>query len=168
MGIFSRDKASAEVRALVPSGERLLGWASGPQRLDGEPTVVVVTNASLISPGYLDVVPWQVVLRAAWDEPILEVVTLPGSGGTVVTRINLDQPGSVPQLVWERVNSTIVMQRHVDLVGTAGVTLVARREANSDGINWQFVFDAGLDPADEQLRERAAQELAIIRDSAGI
>ncbi|MFZ1670015.1 MAG: hypothetical protein WBB44_08340 [Candidatus Nanopelagicales bacterium] len=168
MGIFSRDKATSEVKALVPSGERLLGWATGPPRLDGQPTIVVVTDASLIAPGYLASVPWQVVLRAAWDEPILEVVTLPGSGGTAVTRITLDQPGSVPQLVWERVNSTIIMQRHVDLVGSSGVTLVARREADSDDVNWQFVFDAGLDPADEQLRERAAEELAIIRDSAGI
>ncbi len=168
MGIFSREKGSIEAKELVQNGERLLGWATGPGRLDGEPTIVVVTNASLIAPGYLDSVPWQVVLRAAWDEPILEVVTLPGSGGTEVTRITLDQPGSVPQLVWERVNSTIVMQRHVDLVGSSGVTLVARREADSSDINWQFVFDAGLDPADEQLRQRAAQELAIIRDSAGI
>ncbi|MGV1036635.1 MAG: hypothetical protein ACOYD0_06360 [Candidatus Nanopelagicales bacterium] len=168
MGIFSRDKASTGVKALVPNGERLLGWATGPARLDGEPTIVVVTNASLITPGYLGALPWQVVLRAAWDEPVLEVVTLPGSGGTAVTRITLDQPGSVPQLVWERVNSTIVMQRHVDLVGSSGVTLVARRQADSDDINWQFVFDAGLDPADEQLREQAAEELAIIRDSAGI
>jgi len=64
--------------------------------------------------------------------------------------------------------ATIVMQRHIELVGKAGATLVARRVRNSDEIRWEVVFDAGLDPNDSELRGQADEELSALRASVGI
>ena len=178
MGLLNREKLPDALKALIPKGERLMAWGSGPPKLDGQPTLVAATDRALYAPGYVERVPWEQVVRAAWEEPILEVVYLPPDESTAaetvvfsspaLVRITLDEAGSVPQVVWERVNSTIIMSRHVTLVGDKGVRLVARRVRGSDDIRWHVIFDRGLDAADPELRAMADEELRHIRESAGI
>ena len=120
-----------------------MAWAQGPERLDGEPTIVVTTDRAMYAHGYVDRLPWEQVLHASWEDPILEVVMLDGRGSTEFLRITLDNAGSVPQVVFDRVTSTIVMRSRVELVGKRGATLVARRDRESDEVRWEVVFDAG-------------------------
>ncbi|MEI8080733.1 MAG: hypothetical protein WCI74_02695 [Actinomycetes bacterium] len=67
---------TTEVRKLLPKGERLLAWAGGPPKLDGQVTVVAASDRALYAPGYLPRLRWEYVLKATWDDPILEVVFL--------------------------------------------------------------------------------------------
>jgi hypothetical protein len=172
MGIFSRGRRLpaelAGVSGVIPDGERVKAWASGPVRLDGEPTLVVATDLAVYSPGYFGRVPWEQVMRVTWDDPILEFVMTNPAGSTDLARITLDAAGSIPQLVYERVTATIVMQRHIKLIDSRGATLVARRVRGSDEIRWEVVFDAGVDPSDPEMRARADEQLGWLRDSAGI
>lgn len=208
MGIFGNGRrAPAHISKLVPAGERLLAWGSGPPRTDGEPTVVVATDKSLIAPGYIGPISWTDLARAEWSDTLLELVTMQAlQGAEPPVRINLDEPGSVPQVVWERIESRIILQRHVELVGKKGARIIAKRSdladsppieslgltgrAGADGqvdsadqtgsgggdgvgpaiapVDWLVVYDAGIDPADPQLRARVDKALAEIKASAGI
>lgn len=180
MRLLSRQKPPSELRGLVPKGERLMAWASGPRKLDGHPTVVATSDRALYAPGYVPRVAWEQVLHASWDHPILDVVYIQDAAGetldpvavgqddAILVRITLDAAGAVPQIVWERINSTIVLARHVELVGERGVRLVARRVRATQDIRWVLIFDRGLDPTDPDLRALADQELNYLRDSAGI
>jgi len=171
MGIFRKRQLPSEFAAFaeqVPSEERLLAWAQGPVAADGSPTLVVATDRALYPFGNVDRLPWEHVLRAAWDDPIQEVVTVNGTGGVDVVRLALEDAGSIPQVIFERVMATIVMQRHIQLVGKNGASLVARRVRDSDEIRWEVIFDAGLDPSDPELRAQADEELAALRLSVGI
>lgn len=174
MGLLSRRRLPDEVRALVPKGQRLRAWASGPPRLDGSPTYVVATDVALYAPGYVpsalgtDAVEWDRFVRAAWDEPILDAVVTNDAGGSTLMRVTLDNPGSLPEVVRERITASIVMSNHIDLVGDLGARLVARRVRGSQEIKWSVVFDSGLDPSDPVLRARADEALTRLRDSAGI
>lgn len=168
MGIFDRRGVPDELRSLIGGKERVMAWASGPDRLDGTQTLVAATDRAFYAPGYADRLEWENVLRAGWEDPILEVVRLDGRGGAELMRIQLDPAGSVPQVVFDRVTSTIVMQSHVELVGKRGATLVARRQRDSAAVAWEVVFDPGLDPSSPQLRELADERLKWLRESAGI
>lgn len=168
MGFFDRRGLPTEVTALIPKRERVLAWGVGPARSDGADTVAAATDRALYAPGFVDRLPWEEVLRASWEDPILEVVRLDGRGGTALLRITLDAAGSVPQVVFDRVTATIVMQTRVDLIGKRGATLVARRVRETDEIRWEVVFDAGIDAANPEFRAKADEQLAWLRESVGI
>ena len=168
MGFFDRRGLPAGLADRIPKEERVMAWASGPPRLDGDDTIVVTTDRAMYAKGYVDRLPWEQVLRASWEDPILEVVMLDGGGSTEFLRITLDKAGSVPQVVFDRVTATIVMQSRVDLIGKRGATLVARRVRGSEEIRWEVVFDAGVDPTNPEFRARADQQLAWLRESVGI
>ncbi len=169
MGLLSRPRAPADVRALVAKGERLMAWGTGPERLDGSATLVVTTDQTLYAPGYCEPTPWECVMRASFDDPILEIIATYEQGTPLKPiLITLTAAGSVPAVVRERVGATIVLQRHVPLVDDRGVQLVARRVRGTDEIRWTVVFDSGLDPADPDLRELGDQALQQLRDSVGI
>ena len=168
MGFFDRRGLPTQLASEIPKKERVMAWAQGPERLDGEPTIVVTTDRAMYAHGYVDRLPWEQVLHASWEDPILEVVMLDGRGSTEFLRITLDNAGSVPQVVFDRVTSTIVMRSRVELVGKRGATLVARRDRESDEVRWEVVFDAGIDPTSPEFRARADEHLTWLRESAGI
>ena len=168
MGKLDRRGLPAEVAQAIPAKERVMAWATGPDRLDGTTTVVVTTARAMYAPGYVERLAWEQVLRANWEDPILEVVRLDGQGGTDFLRITLDNAGSVPQVLFDRVTSTIVMQTRVELDGSRGAMLVARRVRDSEEINWEVVFDPGINPNDPRFRAIADERLKWLRESAGI
>ena len=87
----------------------------------------------------------------------------------MVHRVRLDADlGRLPEVVRERVTASIVIQHHVELVGERGARLLARRVPGTTDLRWSVVFDAGLDPADPELRRRADEALAVLRTSLGI
>ena len=64
------------------------------------------------------------------------------------TELKVDDPGRFGQLLRERVDASIVVQRHVPLAGKRGVRIVGRRNpADTDAaVAWNFVLDKGLEP----------------------
>lgn len=155
------------LRAQVPGKERVMAWATGSPQVDGSPTQLIATDKALYAPGYVDRLEWQGIFKAEWDDPILEILTVrDGKAGWL--RFNLNQAGNLPTVVFERVTATIVLQRHIELVGNRGASLVARRSADGETINWEVIFDAGLDPSDPLLRAQADEQLGWLRESVGI
>ena len=161
-----RFRAPVQVRARAGGG-RVLAWTPS-----GSSSLIATEHALVLPEGVADDprVPWDLVLRASWELDAVEVVAQESAGGRPVTRrVALDaDPGSLPEVVRERVNASIVVQHHVELVGERGARFVARRTPGSSELRWSVVFDAGLDPRDPDLRRRADVELAALRVSLGV
>jgi len=148
-------------------GERVLGWCASGR------SSVVATEKSLLLPeveGGALRIPWDLVLRTAWEEDAVEVTAQDSPGGRpVVHRIALSaDPIVLASVIRERVNASIVVQRRIELVGERGARFVARREPGTTDLRWSVVFDAGLDPGDLDLRRRADEALAALRVSLGV
>ncbi|MFI6600323.1 hypothetical protein ACIBHX_29105 [Nonomuraea sp. NPDC050536] len=149
----------AEVRKSLATepGERVLTFAQG------EDGYVVATNLALFMADGTRV-PYETIDRAGWDEDGLRVLTTSGE----VRLERLTEPRMLPETVRERVNATIVVNKHVDLPGRGGVRLVARRRPGGEVLGWTLVFDDGLDPDDPGLRAQAEQALEGVRRSMGV
>ena len=162
MGILRR--APADVRALVPPGERLLAWARVAPG-----GVAFATDAAL----YL---PVPDTLRLAWD--LISKATFSDAAALVVEgrqspqgrdrawRVILEEPGALPTVVYERVTSSVIVSERVELRGELGARFVARRTPS--GLRWTVTFDAGLDPSDPALRAEADAALAELRSTLGV
>ena len=148
-----RRRAPAEVRSRVA---RPLAWAP----VGGD--WVVATAEELLLP-LREPLGWDEVVRAAWDDPVLELQLPEGP-----YRLVIERPGDIPQVVNERVKASVVVQHHVPLVGESGVRIVARRRPGGTDVTWRVIFDPGLDPADPDLRARADAALAQLRGSLGL
>lgn len=116
---------------------------------------------------------WEAIERAAWDseESVLRVFETTAFGTPLrSTDLAVDDPGRFGQLLRERVDASIVVQRHVPLVGKKGVRIVGRRNpATTDAaVAWNFVLDKGLEPDRPGLIEQAEAALKAVRDEFGI
>ncbi|NJP90044.1 hypothetical protein HCN51_11385 [Nonomuraea sp. FMUSA5-5] len=157
MSIFRRLPADVRKSLDTERGERVLTFA---QSADGH---VVATNLALhLSDGTR--VPYEEIDKASWDEEGVRVLTT--AGARHFERIS--EPRMLPETVRERVNSTIVVNKHVSLPGRGGVRLVARRRPGGDVLGWTLVFDDGLDPSDPGVRAQAEQALEGVRRSMGV
>lgn len=159
-----RLRTPAEIKARVP-GERVLAWApSGASS-------VVATDGALVLPAGADPerVPWDLVLRVSWEPDGFVLVSQERPGARAETRqVPVPDLGSLPAVVKERVNASIVVARQVSLDGERGARIVARRTPGSSELRWSVVFDAGLDPSDPALRAAADEALAALRGSLGV
>jgi hypothetical protein len=167
-----RFRPPAEVRERVP-GERVLAWMPvGESSLVAtETTLVLPEDDGVRRTAGPDLrVPWDRVLRASWEPEIVEVTAQPESGGKpVVHRVRISgEPGVLPEVVRERVTSSLVVQHHARLDGERGARFIARRVPGTTDLRWAVVFDPGLDPADPLLRARADEVLAGLRTSLGV
>jgi len=60
--------------------------------------LIVATDCALYPFGDAGRIPWERVMREAWDSPIQEVVTTNGGGGVDVLRLTLDDAGRYRRL----------------------------------------------------------------------
>jgi hypothetical protein len=161
-----RRKAAGDPLEVGP-GERVLAQARTPSG-----ALVGVTARALYLPqrtGETRRIAWDDVVSAGWDSPVLEVLE---TGASVPARVNLEEPGRVPEAVRERVTASIVVSERVVLAlmaedEVAGAQITGRRVPDSTDLHWTVTFDRGLDPTDPALRAAADAELARIRDWYG-
>ncbi|MCH1868471.1 hypothetical protein [Nocardioides sp. CFH 31398] len=167
MSLWSRLRPGARERApQVPSaaGERVLAWA---RTIDGE--VVAGTRDALHLPGDRRL-PWERVETADWDEEsgTLHVVEVGDPATRGEHRYVLEDVGLLLSLVRERVTASIVLQRHVAVRGRRGFFVIARRApAGEREVTWALRHDAGVDPADPEVRRAAADALERARGDIG-
>lgn len=174
MGLLRR--TPAEVREMVPAGERVLAWARvSPGGL------AVATDTALYLP--IDGAEARRVgqaapvgLRLAWD--LIAKATFSEAAVLVVEgrpeprardrawRVVLEEPGALPTVVYERVTSSVVVSERVTLRGDLGARIVARRAG--EGLRWTVTFDTGLDAQDPALRAEADEALAELRATLGV
>jgi hypothetical protein len=116
---------------------------------------------------------WEHIERASWnsDESVLHVYETTAFGTPLrATDLPVDDPGRFGQLLRERVDASVVIQRHVPLAGKKGVRIVGRRNPadTTAAISWNFVLDKGLEPDQPGLIDRAEAALAVVRDEFGV
>ena len=147
----------ADAREALPldERERLLAVA---RLADG--SWVAATPRALVLPGRR--VDWSTVAHAEWSDErselrVDQLRTVDSAPET--HRLVLDEPDRVPEVVRDRVTSSIVASRHSPVDGKAGVRVVARRVPGEDELLWQVVVDRGLDPDD--ARVQAVSETAV-------
>lgn len=143
----------------VRRGERLLAWT------DTSVGPVGGTREALYLPDRR--VPWEHVESAHWDRDTSELVVREvGSWGEPrpVHRALVDEPGRLLELVRERVTASVVLQRHVPVLGERGLRVVARRgSSGARALTWTYDLDDGLDPEDPAVRAAAERGLAAAR-----
>jgi hypothetical protein len=116
---------------------------------------------------------WEQIERANWDSEssILHVYETTDFGTPLrATELKVEDPGRFGQLLRERVDASIVVQRHVPLAGKRGVRIVGRRNpATTDAaITWNFVLDKGLEPSQPGLLDAAEAALRQVREEFGV
>ena len=148
----------------VLPGEKVVAWGSRSAIDDAPATYVIATDRAL----YLQSgrIPWHEVSKASWNDPVLDVV-LDGPNARSF-RADLDEARDLPAAVHDRVTDSVVVSEWVELTPTSGARMVARRDSDDGSIHWSVVFDAGLDPADPDLRATVDEALARLRDALGI
>jgi hypothetical protein len=153
----------------VLPGEKLVAWGSGLPASGSDATYVAATNRAIYLESLGERLPWDLISRAQWDEPMLEVVALDSAGQPKrLVSVRLDQPNGVPAAVHSQVVQSVIASERLDLGDGVGAVAVARRSMDSDSIWWSVVFDSGLNHADPDLRSRADEALGALRDSLGV
>jgi hypothetical protein len=155
----------AEARDALPlhRRERLLAVA---RLADG--SWIATTPRALVLPGRR--VDWSTVAHAEWSDERsqLRVDQLQTSDADAETHLLvLDEPGRVPEVVRDRVTSSIVASRHTPIDGRAGVRVVARRVPGEDELQWQVLVDRGLDPADPRVQATSDTAVSDLRRELG-
>jgi len=116
---------------------------------------------------------WEKIERANWDSEasVLHVYETTDFGTPLrATELKVDDPGRFGQLLRERVDASIVVQRHVPLAGKRGVRIVGRRNpaATDAAVTWNIVLDKGLEPTQPGIVDAAEAALRQVRDEFGI
>lgn len=168
---FRREALPREIAARLDlrPGERVLGWA--PSVDAGAAAYVVATDRALHipPPAGWGRVPWDLVVRASWSEPVLEVIAQEAPGGRPRTmRLHVDEPGDLVPNVHAAVTASVIVQERLDLGGGRRATAVARRVADTGETRWSVSFDRGVDPNDPGMRSAADAALRELRSSLGL
>lgn len=151
-----------EVLAAIEAGT---GWAAGTRSAAYLPVPDDETAMRRV--------PWERIERAEWssERSMLQLwETAPFGMPMRSTDLVVDDPGRFGQLVRERINASVLVQRHVPLVGKRGVRVVGRRSpSDSDPeIEWSLVLDNGLDPGRPGLLDGAEAALRQVREEFGM
>lgn len=143
-------------------GERVL--ATAPTR-GGSHVAATTTALHVPTPeGGFTRIPWERVDHATWKDGWLHV----HETSRAEHHVRLTDPGSVPEIVRERVTATIAVTHQAVLPGGGKVRIAGRRPTAGGDVRWTFVFDAGLDPSDPGLRAQAEQVLEDLRRQTGL
>lgn len=155
----------------IPSRERILAWGAGPGA-DGESGTTVylaATDTGLYVEATNARYGWDLISRASWEEPVLDVVILAEDGDVKGSlRLLITQSGDLPAAIHDRVVASVVVSEVLDIGNDERARMVARRATDDSAIRWSVVFDPGLDPSDPDRRARASAALDSLRSTLGI
>jgi hypothetical protein len=152
----------------VGPGERVLAASRG---VDGEVLAGTRDALYLVVGDETTRIPWEQVESAHWDRDSDVVrVSEMGSWGLVRPEhaVTVAEPGRLLELLRERVTASVVLQRHVPVVGRRGFRVIARRAPRGDRpLQWFFEYDEGVDPGDPDVAAAADAALAEARGDVG-
>lgn len=159
----------ARASVQLEPGDHIVTWSRTPT-VDGSAYLVATQRALYFDDHFgHGRIPWDAIVKANWDEPMLQLVIQPNGAGTPqVVQVQLDEEGQLPTTVRERVTASILLTERVLLEGNKGALLVARKNSDTGAIRWNVVFDSGLDPANPELRRRADDMVAALSTQLGI
>jgi hypothetical protein len=128
---------------------------------------VVATMLGLYVTSWPDVVRWDEIESARWDEPVVDLVLRDGDQFRL-EQLRLDRAGGLPETIHDRVTASVVTSESRDLGDGHSATFVARRRTDDGSINWTVLLDRSADPADPRIRDAAQAHLNDLRESLGI
>lgn len=167
-GVAPGEKVLAWARTVVPADPQAgprTEVAEGGDRVVPPGEVVAATRQALhVSQAGRVRIPWEEVERADWDadSAVLTVVGLVPFGQVRPTYLlPLADATRLLDVVRERVEASIVLQRAVPVAGQpGGVRLVGRcAPGGGGGIRWLLEFDDGVDPDDPGVKRACQQAL---------
>lgn len=163
MPLFRRRPVPDAVKALVlPPGERRVAWA-----LTGAGEPVVAVGGGLLLPGR-ELLLWREVEKAVWARPVLRVLEVAEVAGTGREHVlELEGDGDLPEVVRDRVTTSVAWATTARLSPDGGVRIVGRRVPGAEDLDWQLVFDPGTDPSDPLVRAQAEHALQSARRAIG-
>ena len=167
MRLPGRGRLPSEAKASLRSGERALAYASVQ---DGGS--LVGTGGTLIILGPVATrLPWERIQAADWDldESRLAVSEIGEYGEPRPTHVFdfAEEPTRLLQLVRERVNASIVLQRRITVSGKLGFNVIGRRSPEGGPIEWMVEFDAGVDPEEPSVQALRDEAMAAARAEVG-
>jgi hypothetical protein len=109
---------------------------------------------------------WPDVERASWDsdaEELLVVETAPVGSRPRRHRLQVGEARTVLHVLREQVNASVVVSRHIALVGPKGVRVSGRRRPGEQSLMWKVAVDTGVDADDPAIRADIDRAIAQVR-----
>ncbi len=167
---WQREKVPAQIREaleLAP-GERVVAAAQTEDdgyAVASDRALHLVLPADPVADGQMTVVRirWDLIDNASWSPPAL-MVELRRFVDAPPERVvlELDRRSEVPAVVRDRVTASIVVNNKVDL-GRSWIRVMARRNYDSEVLEWRLQHGPGIDPADPATQALIAEQLDQIR-----
>jgi hypothetical protein len=112
--------------------------------------------------------PWHEIAEAVWssDDRTLRVTSVTGDGTEQLFLLGKGE-GYLPEVVRERVMSTYVISRRVEVQGRRGVTVAVRRRADASLVV-QAVADPGVDLLRPGVADAVGEAARDLRDQVGL
>ncbi|MGH3447753.1 MAG: hypothetical protein ACRDQA_29475 [Nocardioidaceae bacterium] len=170
MRLPSRRKLPADVRDRLPlePGERPLAWAIGAE---GEWYVGSDRALYLPEANGFRRLGWEEVARADFngDTDRLAVIEVADWGEPEPrTEITVTEPGSLLELLRERVTKSVVCSMYAPVRGRSGLSVVGRRSPVGEGqVTWSYVLGRGLSPEDPDVIAVAERTLVEAENELG-
>jgi hypothetical protein len=175
MALFRRlGRGAVRRRTPLPeAGRDLLGLERGSAVLAWSTLVgggwVAATPAgvrALLPTGAVVERPWTDVDHVAWDQDS-GMLAVWWVGSRLPTALELEEGSFLPEVVHERVRSSLVLARDVPVPGGRTVC-VALRKADDGTLSTQVVPARGVRLGDPEVAALVAQAQAALRDEAGM
>lgn len=131
---------------------------------------LVATNHRLLIPDTdgTRAIGWENIERATWNdetEQLVVVETAPMGDRPRRHRLQVSEPtrARVLDVLREQVNASVVVSRHVPIVGAKGIRVNGRRRPATGELTWVVAVDAGVDLDDPAVRTRVDAAIAQVR-----
>ena len=165
-----RERVPADVTATIApeGGERLLAWG----RTVGGDTVVAGRHRVYLvavgegGPEVRRARPWHLVDAGTWTPEGRLTVTW--VDGEPPLRLDLDEPGMLPETLRERVQASVVLAESLDLGGRRTAKVVVRRDLETGKLLSQAVLGKGVRSTDPGVAEQVRAGVARVREQVGL
>jgi hypothetical protein len=151
--VFGRKKLPAALTPALDRDERILAWAESGS------AAVVATNRGLWLPD-MPRMAWHEVHKATWNDGTLTVIGSSAEqldGFALVSdvapvSVTLDDPGTLPRRVRERVTASVSLSTLHQLPGGGAARVIGRRVSGQDGLTWSVRLERVQDEKDPAVR----------------
>jgi hypothetical protein len=145
-------------------GERVLAWSP---LVGGGAAAATVGGLHVVTPlGQSLQRPWAQVRQASWEAASGTLAVTWVSSVREITPLELTAPGRLPEVVHERVRSSLLLSQEVAEPGGRSVW-VALRRATDGAMVTQVVPAPGVRLDDPEVAARVRRAEAALRDEAG-
>lgn len=163
MSPLFRRSATPDIPGLtLEPGERSLARAAAA---DG---AIAATTHRLVlpAPDGFHAIDWIDIERAGWDGDEQALVVLeaaPVGDRPRRHRVRMGNEQRLLDVIREQVQASVVLSRHVPIVGERGIRISARRRPDDQRLVWRVAVDSGLDIDNAEVRARVDAAVAAAR-----